>query len=129
MESKQAEQRKKRARRSLRRRGRRVPLVAVIAAVFVIVAMGSMMNKKLDAEIREKEAQLANARFELEMQNKKRDELKSMLDLAATDEFIATEARTKYGFLAEGEIRFVITNPYVLWGPEGPPPEFQKKNE
>ncbi len=129
MENKQAEQRKKRAQRSLRRRGRKVPLVAVIAAVFVVVAMGSMLNSKLDAQILDKEAQLANVRFELDMQNKKRDELKNMLDLAATEEFIATEARTKYGFLAEGEIRFVITNPYVLWGPEGPPPEFQDKYE
>ncbi len=129
MESKRAEQSRKRARRSIRRRGRRVPLVAVIAAVFVLVAMGSMLNSKLDAQVRDREAQLANARFELDMQNKKRDDLKNMLDLAATEEFIATEARTKYGFLADGEIRFVITNPYVLWGPEGPPPEFQNKDE
>lgn len=116
MESKRAEQSRKRARRSIRRRGRRVPLVAVIAAVFVLVAMGSMLNSKLDAQVRDREAQLANARFELDMQNKKRDDLKNMLDLAATEEFIATEARTKYGFLADGEIRFVITNSYVLWG-------------
>ncbi len=129
MESKRAEQSRKRARRSIRRRGRRVPLVAVIAAVFVLVAMGSMLNSKLDAQVRDREAQLANARFELDMQNKKRDDLKNMLDLAATEEFIATEARTKYGFLADGEIRFMITNPYVLWGPEGPPPEFQNKDE
>ena len=129
MESKRAEQSRKRARRSIRRRGRRVPLVAVIAAVFVLVAMGSMLNSKLDAQVRDREAQLANARFELDMQNKKRDDLKNMLDLAATEEFIATEARTKYGFLADGEIRFVITNPYVLWGPAGPPPEFQNKDE
>jgi hypothetical protein len=31
--------------------------------------------------------------------------------------------------LADGEIRFVVSNPEVLWGPEGPPPEFLEQNE
>jgi cell division protein FtsB len=53
----------------------------------------------------------------------------SKIEQAGSDEFIANEARTKYGFLADGEIRFIITNPSVLWGEEGPPPGWKNPNE
>ena len=47
--------------------------------------------------------------------------LTNEVQLSGTDEFIANEARTKYRYLLDGEIRFVITNPEVLWGEEGLP--------
>lgn len=40
--------------------------------------------------------------------------LSEQVRLAETDQFIASEARTKYGYLFPGEIRFVVTNPEVL---------------
>lgn len=126
MEQRTQQQKKRKSARRQRRRARRVPLVAVLAAVFVVLATGSMLNKKAEQEVKTRQAQLANARYEMELLKKRRDELKNQLAQAATDDFIATEARTKYGYLSDGEIRFVVTNPSVLWGPEGPPPEFQK---
>ncbi len=127
MEQKMQERKKRRGARRMRRRARRVPLVMVCAAVFVVLATGSMLNRRAERQVQDAQAQLANARYEMEMLQKRRDELKNQLDQAATDDFIATEARTKYGYLADGEIRFIVTNPSVLWGPEGPPPEFQEK--
>jgi len=41
--------------------------------------------------------------------------------LAASDNFIANEARTKYGYIFPGEIRFVVTNPEVLGLPAASP--------
>lgn len=127
MEQKMQERKKRKGARRMRRRKRRVPLVAVAAAVFVVLATGSMLNRRAEQQVREAEAQLANARYEMDMLQKRRDELKNQLAQAATDDFIASEARTKYGYLADGEIRFIVTNPSVLWGPEGPPPEFQNR--
>ena len=46
--------------------------------------------------------------------------LTEQVRLAETDQFIATEARTKYGYLFPGEIRFVVTNPEVLGLPPRP---------
>ncbi|NLX83224.1 MAG: hypothetical protein GXZ04_05345 [Clostridiales bacterium] len=47
--------------------------------------------------------------------------LQEQVRLAATDQFIANEARTKYGYLFPGEIRFVVVNPEVLGLPSRPP--------
>lgn len=130
MEKEQPTKQKRKSGRAKRQRFlRRVPLVAVIAALFVIIAVGSMLNRRMDTANQLLEMQLANARYELDMQNKRRMDLSNQIRSASTDDFIASEARTKYGFLADGEIRFVISNPEVLWGPEGPPPEFSSANE
>ena len=40
--------------------------------------------------------------------------LSEQVRLAGTDQFVVNEARTKYGYLFPGEIRFVVTNPEVL---------------
>ncbi|NLB38356.1 MAG: hypothetical protein GX810_03790, partial [Clostridiales bacterium] len=51
-------------------------------------------------------------------------ELSQKLQLTTRDDFIANEARTKYGYLSPGEIRYVVTNPEVLWDNYTvPPPE------
>ena len=130
MQTKQATKQTRKAGRAKRRAIlRRVPLVAVVAALFVIVAVGSMLNRRVDTANKTLEAQLANARFELDMQNKRRQDLSNQIKSAATDDFIASEARTRYGFLADGAIRFAVSNPVVLWGPEGPPPELLEQYE
>lgn len=117
---------KKRSRaRRKRRAPRRVPLSVVLAAVFVVLATGSMLNRRAEQEAKEAQARLTNARYEMQKLEMRRSELSEQIKLAETDDFIASQARTKYGYLADGEIRFVITNPSVLWGPEGPPPEFR----
>ena len=40
--------------------------------------------------------------------------LSEKVRLAASDSFIANEARTQYGYIFPGEIRFVVTDPEVL---------------
>lgn len=49
--------------------------------------------------------------------------LSEQVRLAGTDQFIANEARTKYGYLFPGEIRFVVQNPEVLGLPPREDPE------
>lgn len=45
-------------------------------------------------------------------------ELKTMVETVGTDAFIENQARTLYGYMMPDEIRFVITNPQVLYGNE-----------
>ena len=48
----------------------------------------------------------------------KNAELEAMLETVGTDTFIENQARTLYGYMMPDEIRFVITNPEVLYGDE-----------
>lgn len=109
------------ARRFSSLRYRQVPGIVLVTVLFIIVAVFTVINSSLDRELsllretaREGERLVAGKERQVAA-------LKSELALAGTDEFIANEARTRYGYLSEGEIRFVITNPEVLWGEEGMP--------
>ena len=48
--------------------------------------------------------------------------LAARVRMAQTDQFVINEARTKYGYLFPGEIRFVVVNPEAL-GIVPPPPQ------
>lgn len=101
----------------------RVPFLLVIALAFMIIAAGTMINMRLDYGLDQLRATVAEANYIVSQEQKKAEQLASKLKLAATDDFIANEARTQYGYLAEGEIRFVVTNPEVLWDNYTAPPE------
>ncbi|MGI6214949.1 MAG: FtsB family cell division protein [Christensenellales bacterium] len=124
---KRFERKERRAKRRSRRKTRRVPAVLVAAVCFVLLSVTIMVNKRLDAKIYERELALKEIQYQLEMQNLQANKLREQLELSKNDSYIANIARTEYGFLADGEIRFVITNPLALWGPEGPPEEFKNK--
>jgi len=124
---KQIERKEKRGRRRQRRKRYRVPVVAVIAVCFVLIALSSMISRRIDDRIKEKELLLSETRYKTEMQQVHLQKLKDQLQRAESDAYIANIARTEYGYIAPGEIRFVITNPSVLWGEEGPPEEFKNK--
>lgn len=111
-------------KRSTRLRYRQVPGVAVLAAMLVILAVFGAVNIGLNRSISKLQGMVEEGGALVALKQKEASELADQVKLAATDEFIANEARTRYGYLAPGEIRFVVTNPEVLWGEEGPPPEF-----
>ncbi len=93
---------------------KRVPVVVVVAFAFLIVAVGSMVIRRIDWSIGRLKNIVAEAEYTLALQQKEVSELASKLQLSETDDFIASEARTKYGYLAEGEIRFIVLNPEAL---------------
>ncbi|MBQ8537960.1 MAG: septum formation initiator family protein [Clostridia bacterium] len=57
----------------------------------------------------------------LNQAKKEKQEVELEISQAGTDAYIENKARTQYGFLKPGEIRFEITNPEVLF--EGMEPE------
>ena len=93
-----------------------VPGLLLVTVMFMIVAVFSIINNRLDQGLSRMRGLVEEANYLTSMQQKELQELQQKLQLAATDDFIANEARTQYGYLSPGEIRFVVTNPEVLWG-------------
>ncbi len=91
----------------------RVRPLAVFCALFVIIAIGSMMisseRKKVEAlEYSVRELELARDQLE-----KERKKLAYEIQIADTDEYIIAKAR-EYGYMMPGELLFVIKNPQAL---------------
>ena len=104
-------------------RYQQVPAVTLVAVLLIIVAVFTVINSSLRREARGLQEMVAEGNRLVSAKQKEVSDLSSKVQLARTDEFIANEARTQYGYLSDGEIRFVVTNPEVLWGEEGMPAE------
>ncbi len=97
----------------------------VIVCVMILL-MGWVLSRQYDEGIARMRA-IVDEADDLVFE-KERDILRmaEQVRLAQTDQFIANEARTKYGYLFPGEIRFVVQNPEVLGlptrAPEASPP-------
>jgi cell division protein FtsB len=63
-----------------------------------------------------------------DVQNEKL-KLEAELSVAGTDAYIENEARTRYGYLKPGELRFVITNPEALYSSGEETPQLQVVQE
>lgn len=88
------------------------PLLAVIVVV-IFVAFFVLMNRRSTFRSRLQET---HARQEAEI-NSLSEGLASLniqLQRMGTDGFVENEAREKYDFIKQGEIRFVFTNPDAL---------------
>lgn len=91
-------------------------LFAVLALVMgvYIVASNHISGQKELLISQESAARVTLSRLETE-----RAALEREIALAGTDAYIENLARTQYGFLKPGEIRFEITNPEVLYETAG----------
>ncbi|MHC1787253.1 MAG: hypothetical protein AB9880_09365 [Christensenellales bacterium] len=98
-----------------------VPGLALLTLLMMVVAVFSLINSRLDAGISRLRGMVEEAGYVTDLKQKELQELQLRLEMAGTDDFIANEARTQYGYLSPGEIRFVVTNPEALWGAEGVP--------
>ena len=99
-----------------------VPFIVVLTAMLMIVAVFSLINTRLDSGISQLRGLVEEASYLTSMKQKEVQELALKLEMAGTDDFIANEARTQYGYLAPGEIRFIVTNKEALWGEPGSSP-------
>lgn len=98
-----------------------VPWIVLLTFLFILIAIASVINSNLNAELKHLSSLVDEGSYLVAQKQREVAALADQLILASTDEFIATEARTQYGYLAPGEIRFVVTNPEALWGEEGAP--------
>ena len=77
-------------------------LGTVLLFSLISVCVHTMRSKKLDAELHEAEGQLEQAYIDNEI-------LEGQLSFSDTDEFIEQEARRRFGYMKEGELRFILT--------------------
>ncbi len=102
----------------------RLSVLSVGVICVVILLMGVSVAGRIDQDIEYLYDQLDKADDMVFEQERDILRLSEQVRLASTDQFIASEARTKYGYLFPGEIRFVVTNPEVL----GLPPKAPEQN-
>ncbi len=88
--------------------------------MLIVIAVFSLINSRLDSGISQLRGLVEEASYLTAMKQKEVQELTLKLEMAGTDDFIANEARTQYGYLAPGEIRFIVTNKEALWGDPSP---------
>lgn len=96
------------------RRGR-VPLLNLAVYAFVILAIGLMIINRLDGDIHALEDVKANVNLTLlDMQREKSANIDE-ISRKDTEKYIVEIARSEYGYMYKGEIRYEITNKEMLY--------------
>lgn len=88
--------------------------IPVISAVIVIVGF-FCVSARLVSTTNELNAVLSANNLRISDLQQEQTELKNTLKTVGTDSFIEHQARTLYGYMKPDEIRFVITNPEILY--------------
>ncbi|MEA5014455.1 MAG: septum formation initiator family protein [Candidatus Limiplasma sp.] len=104
----------------MRRSIRIWPVLAILACMLVAFLWSS---SQVTGAINQLEDKYSQSRVKLTQLENEQVGLKETLDLVGTEAFIENRARTMYGYMKPDEIRFVITNPEVLYGSENVPEE------
>ncbi|MDD4080049.1 MAG: septum formation initiator family protein [Eubacteriales bacterium] len=100
---------------------KRLPFYVLLIAFIAILLMGWILSENYNHEIDRLRAYIEAANEQVFARERENLKLADQVRLAASDNFIANEARTKYGYIFPGEIRFVVTNPEVLGLPQASP--------
>ncbi len=78
-----------------------IVLGLVLVCSLISVCVHSVQSKKLAAELSDVEEELSQAYIDNEI-------LEGQLSFSDTDEFIEQEARRRFGYMKEGELRFIL---------------------
>lgn len=94
---------------------RRIKLFPVLVIAFVVAACSMITLNRLDSDIAVLQDVAKETRLRQLSAEKENSTLTQEINNKDTDAYIMEKARTLYGYLMPGEIRFVITNPEVLY--------------
>lgn len=108
------------------RRIRYMTLFVVLAVVGISFVAA---NNHIQSSVLNMAKQESQSRIQLSSIQNEKLKLEAELSVAGTDAYIENEARTRYGYLKPGELRFVITNPEVLYSTGGETPNLQVVQE
>ncbi len=98
-------------------------VLAVIGVTFIAT------NNHIQSSMQRMAKQESQDRIRLsDVQNEKL-KLEAELSVAGTDSYIENQARTRYGYLKPGELRFVITNPEALYSSGAETPRLEVVQE
>ncbi len=108
---------------------RRVRFLTLFLALAAIGIAFWILNKNINTTFQKTVKDGERARIELAQEQDKQLKLETELSIADTDAYIENQARTRFGYLKPGEIRFVITNPETLYSDSGEAPLLQVVQE
>lgn len=94
----------------------RVKIIAVICIILVITVAFTLLYMQKQNRIKELDERYVEALSYQQYLENNESNLRETLAALGTDAFIENLARTKYGYMKSDELRFVITNPEVLYG-------------
>lgn len=94
---------------------RRMKLFPVLVAAFVIAASGLLILNRLDGDIAVLQDVAKESRLRQLSAEATKSEMIQEINRKDTDSYIIEKARSLYGYLMPGEIRFVVTNPESLY--------------
>ncbi len=95
---------------------RRVSWPVLLAVLTVIGILFAVKNGSIRDSIAQMSKEESQSRVQLSSEQRVTMNLESELAMSGTDEYIENQARTRFGYLKPGELRFVITNPEALYG-------------
>ena len=100
---------------------KRIKLFYVLVASFVIVAGGLMTLNRLDRDISVLQDSARETRLRQLAVEAEKSDMQKELAIKDTDSYIREMARSQYGYLMPGEIRFVVVNPEALYDADALP--------
>jgi len=94
----------------------RVRVITVICVFAVIIIAFTVLFIQKQSTMKTLDERYTEALSYHQYLENKENSLQETLAELGTDAFIENIARTKYGYMKSDELRFVITNPEVLYG-------------
>ena len=94
---------------------RRMKLFPMLVAVFVMIACTIITLNRLDTDIAALEDVAQETKLRQLALESEQSAMRQELALKDTDSYIMEKARTLYGYLMPGEIRFEVSNPDSLY--------------
>lgn len=104
---------------------RRVQFLSLFLILVVLGVGFLILNNNINAMFQKTVKDGEHARIDLAEEQDKKLKLETELSIADTDAYIENQARTRFGYLKPGEIRFIITNPEALYSNTGEAPMLQ----
>lgn len=94
----------------------RVRVIAVICILVVITVAFIFLYVQKQNSMKKLDERYVEALSYHQYLENKENSLQATLAALGTESFIENLARTRYGYMKSDDIRFVITNPEVLYG-------------
>ena len=96
------------------------PVLGLLLCILIVYLWSGY---SLSDSLYESEQKFDRGRVRLMQLEYEQGRLNDTLETVRTDAYIENQARMQYGYMKPDEMRFVITNPEVLYGPGGIPRE------
>ena len=100
----------------------RVRIIAIVCILVVISIAFTILYVQKQNTMKSLDDRYVEALSYHQYMENKENSLRETLATMGTDAFIENVARTLYGYMKSDELRFVITNPDVLYGTESTDP-------